>query len=43
MNRACIAWLETLPCYRKPQKVNVLMGEWAPLPQHVDLPHYKEI
>ena len=32
MNRDYINWLETLPCNRKPQKVNVWMGEWAPLP-----------
>ena len=43
MNRAYIDWLETLPCYRKPQEVNVWMGEWAPLPEHVDLSRYEEI
>ena len=43
MNRDYINWLETLPCNRKPQKVNVWMGEWAPLPEHVDLPRYEEI
>ena len=43
MNRDQIEWLETLPCNRKPQKVNVLMGEWAPLPEHVDLTRYEEI
>ena len=31
MNRDYINWLETLPCNRKPQKVNVWMSEWAPL------------
>ena len=43
MNRAYIDWLETLPCYRKPQEVNLWMGEWAPLPEHVDLPRCEEI
>ena len=28
MNRDYIDWLETLPCNRKPQKVNVWMGGW---------------
>ena len=35
MNRDYINWLETLPCNRKPQKVNVWMGSWAPLPEEV--------
>ena len=35
--------LLALPRNRKPQKVNVWMGGWAPLPQHVDLPRYEEI
>ena len=43
MNRDYIDWLETLPCNRKPQKVNVWMGEWAPLPEEIDLPRYEEI
>ena len=43
MNRDYINWLEALPCNRKPQKVNVWMGGWAPLPEHVDLPRYEEI
>ena len=43
MNRDYINWLETLPCNRKPQKVNVWMGSWAPLPGEVDLPAYEEI
>ncbi|WP_114988367.1 hypothetical protein [Synechococcus sp. N19] len=43
MNRGYINWLETLPCNRKPQKVNAWMSEWAPLPEHVDLPRYEEI
>ena len=43
MNRDYLNWLETLPCNRKPQKVNVWMGGWAPLPEHVDLPRYEEI
>ena len=30
MIRHYIDWLETLPCNRKPQKVNVWMGGWAP-------------
>ena len=29
MNRDYINWLETLPCNRKPQKVNAWMGEWG--------------
>ena len=37
MNRDYINWLETLPCNRKPQKVNVWMGSWAPLPEEIDL------
>ena len=43
MNRDYIDWLETLPCNRKLQKVNQWMGEWAPLPEHVDLLRYEEI
>ena len=43
MNRNYINWLQMLPCNRKPQKVNVWMIEWAPLPEHVDLPRYEEI
>ena len=41
MNLDYINWLETLPCNRKPQKVNVWMGSWAPLPENVDLPCYE--
>ena len=41
MNRDYINWLETLPCNRKPQKVNVWMGSWALLPENVDLPCYE--
>ena len=41
MNRDYINWLETLPCNRKPQKVNAWMGEWAPLPEEIDLPAYE--
>ena len=41
MNRDYIDWLETLPCNRKPQKVNAWMGEWASLPENVDLPCYE--
>ena len=37
MNRDYINWLETLPCNRKPQKVNAWMGKWAPLPEEIDL------
>ena len=37
MNRDYINWLKTLPCNRMPQKVNVWMGDWAPLPEEVDL------
>ena len=40
MNRDYINWLETLPCNRKPQKVNVWMGGWAPLPEEIDLSSY---
>ena len=43
MNRDYIDWLETLPCNRKPQKANQWMSEWAPLPEHVDLPRYEEM
>ena len=43
MNRDYINWLETLPCNRKTQKVNAWMSEWAPLPEHVELPRYEEI
>ena len=42
MNRGYINWLETLPCNRKPQKVNVWMGECAPLPEEMDLPAYED-
>ena len=40
MNRDYINWLETLPCNRKPQQVNVWMGSRAPLPEEIDLPAY---
>ena len=43
MNRDYIDLLETLPCNRKPQKTNQWMSEWAPLPEHVDLPCHEEI
>ena len=43
MNRDYIAFLEGLPCNRKPQKVNQWMGGWAPLPEEIDLPRYEEI
>ena len=42
MNRDYINWLEALPCNRKPQKVNVWMGSWAPLPEEIDLPAYED-
>ena len=42
MNRDYLNWLETLPCNRKPQKVNVWMGSWAPLPEESDLPAYED-
>ena len=42
MNRDYINWLETLPCNRKPQKVNQRMSEWAPLPEHVDLARHED-
>ena len=32
MNRDYIDWLETLPCNRKPQKLNAWIGEWGPPP-----------
>ena len=38
MNRDYIDWLETLPCNRKPPKVNQWMGGWALLPKGIDLP-----
>ena len=41
MNRDYIDWLETLPCNRKPQKINTWMGGWAPLPEEIDLPVYE--
>ena len=37
MNRDYIAFLESLPCNRKPQKVNVWMGGWAPLRNVIEL------
>ena len=43
MNRDYINWLDTLPCNRNPQKVNVWMGGWAPLPEEIDLHCYEEI
>ena len=43
MNRDYINWLETLPCNLNPEKVNVWMGSWAPLPEEIDLPAYEEI
>ena len=43
MNRDYINWLETLPCNRKRQTINTWMGEWAPLPEEIDLPRYEEI
>ena len=42
MNRDYINWLETLPCNRKPQKVIVWMGGWAPLPEEIDLTSYSD-
>ena len=42
MNRDYIDWLETLPCNRKPQKVNMWMGSWAPLPEEIDLSSYSD-
>ena len=41
MNHVYVNWLESLPCNRKLQTVNQWMGEWAPLPEHVDLPRYE--
>ena len=37
MDRAYFNWLESVPCNRKPQKVNVWMGSWASLPEEIDL------
>ena len=37
MNRDYIKWLDTLPCNLNPEKVNVWMGGWAPLPEEIDL------
>ena len=42
MNRDYINWLETLPCNLNPEKVNVWMGSWAPLPEEIDLLVYKD-
>ena len=42
MNRDYIDWLETLPCNRKPQKINTWMGGWAPLPEEIDLSSYSD-
>ena len=42
MNRDYINWLETLPCNLNPEKVNVWMGSWAPLPEEIDLPGYED-
>ena len=43
MNRDYIDWLETLPCNRKPQKVNAWMGGGlAPLPEEIDLLVYED-
>ena len=41
MNRDYINWLETLPCNRRQEKVNVWMGGWAPLPEEIDLADYE--
>ena len=37
MDRDYINCLVALSCNRKPQKVNVWMGSWAPLPEEIDL------
>ena len=42
MNRDYTTWLETLPCNRKPQRINTWMGDWAPLPEEIDLPRYED-
>ena len=42
MNRDYITWLETLPCNRKPQRINTLMSGWAPLPEEIDLPRHED-
>ena len=42
MNRDYINWLETLPCNLNPEKVNVWIGSWAPLPEEIDLPAYED-
>ena len=36
MNRDYIDWLKTLHYNRRPQKVNVWMGSWAPLDTEID-------
>ena len=36
MDRAYLNWLESSPRNRKPQKVNLWMGGWAPLPEEID-------
>ena len=42
MNRDYSDWPETLPCNLNPEKVNVWMGGWAPLPEEIDLPAYED-
>ena len=43
MNHAYITFLQGLPCNRKPQKVNMWRGSWAPpLPEEIDLPAYED-
>ena len=41
MNRDYIDCLETLPCNRKPDRINSWMGGWAPLPEEIDLSAYE--
>ena len=42
MDRDYIAFLQSLPYNRKPQKVNEWMGGWAPLPEEIDLSSYSD-
>jgi hypothetical protein len=42
MDRAYLNWLASLPNNRRALKVNAWMGEWAPLPDEIDLPAYED-
>ena len=43
MNRDYIIWLETLPCNRKPQRINTWMSGWAPLRDEIELPRHEDL